>query len=554
MNEIAKVALDNELDLILAHKSTMKLAELAGLSLAAQTTFATAVSEVARDAISYGIGATLTLGVSQEKDRQLLAQIKDRRINGSSNEGIPYARRLVDHLDLSENERGSEITLYVRFPVNSRVSDAKVEVWKAQFRDEPAVSPYEEIRRKNRQLQEMAERLRDSEKQYQVLTDSLPLMIFTASNDGQLLYANQWLEEYTGTAIQELNKKGWRAVLHEEDASRNWNWRERATLEANFRNEIRVKNAASGEYTWHLINATPILNDQNEVILWNGFLVDIHAQKKIEQALKDNRELTETKQQLELYQHELQTNIGELNRSNQELAEFAYVASHDLQEPLRKIQSFGTLLLEQFSAEVSPPAQDIIHRMHAAAERMHVLIKDLLAYSRLNTRHHPVRPVNLNTLVNEVLGDLELNIRDKNAQIDLEPLPTVKGNPLQLRQLFQNLLSNALKFTNPAQVPHVEIHAQQVTIFDIPVPVRNRESSYLAISVQDNGIGFDERYHDRIFQLFQRLHGRDQYSGTGIGLTICKKVAEMHGGTIAARSHPGQGATFTVYLPTSVLV
>ncbi|GAB3316888.1 hypothetical protein GCM10027299_07690 [Larkinella ripae] len=554
MNEIAKVALDNELDLILAHKNTMKLAELAGLSLAAQTTFATAVSEVARDAITFGIGAMLTLGVSQEKERHLLARIKDRRINGTGNEGVQYARRLVDHLAVSENERGSEITLFFRFPTNYRISEAKVEVWKAQFRDEPPISPYEEIRRKNRQLQEMAERLRDSEKQYQVLTDSLPLMIFTASDDGNLLYTNKWLEQYTGTSLSELNEKGWRAVIHPEDAAQDWKWRERIHQDANFRNEIRIWNAAAGDYTWHLINATPILNEQHELLTWNGFLVDIHAQKMIEQALKDNRELTETKQQLEQYQHELQANIGELNRSNQELAEFAYVASHDLQEPLRKIQSFGTLLLEQFAPEISPPAQDIIQRMHAAAERMHVLIKDLLAYSRLNTRHQPFRPVNLNTLVGEVLGDLEYNIQDKSAQIDLNPLPTVKGNPLQLRQMFQNLLSNALKFSSPDHAPHVQVSAQQVNIFDIPVAMRNREPSYLAISVQDNGIGFDERYHDRIFQLFQRLHGRDQYAGTGIGLTICKKVAEMHGGTIAARSHPGQGATFTVYLPTSVLV
>ncbi|MGA0559740.1 sensor histidine kinase [Larkinella sp. VNQ87] len=554
MNEIAKIALDNELDLILAHKSTMKLAELAGLSLAAQTTFATAVSEVARDAITYGIGATLTLGVSTAKDRKLLARVKDRRIKGTVNEGIRYARRLVDQLDYAESERGSEISLYVQLPANPRISEARVEIWKAQFRDEPPISPYEEIRRKNRQLQEMAERLRESEKQYQTLTDTLPLMIFTASNEGKLLYANRWLEAYTGTSMDVLNEKGWRAVVHADDAYKPWNWREQAQSDRTFRNEIRIRQAATGDYVWHLINATPILNEQNEVLSWNGFLVDIHAQKMMDRTLKDNQELTEIKQQLEQYQLELKMNIGELNRSNQELAEFAYVASHDLQEPLRKIQSFGTLLLEQFSVDLNPAAQDMIQRMHSAAERMHLLIKDLLSYSRLNTHHQPFRPVDLTTLIKEVLGDLELNIRERNAQITLEPLPTVQGNPLQLRQMFQNLLSNALKFRTPERVPQIRISTQNVNIFDIPVPIRNRENAYLAISVQDNGIGFDERYHDRIFQLFQRLHGRDQYAGTGIGLTICKKVAEMHGGTIAAKGYPGQGAIFTVYLPMSVVV
>ncbi|RAK02758.1 hypothetical protein LX87_00878 [Larkinella arboricola] len=556
MKEVAKAVLDKELDLIQAYKRTMKLAELAGLTLVDQTSFATAVSEVTQDAITHSSGITLALGVSEETERHLLAriQLKKGPLTGISQTGIDYARPLVTHLALAETEGGSEITLHFRLPASTPISDVTLQEWEMQLRDEPVLSPIEQIRQHQRQLQQMAERLQESKNQYYTLTNSLPLMIFTATKEGKLLYANKWLQEYTRTTPDILNAKGWRSIVHADDAYKKWHWQEQLPKQTNFQNEIRIRHAATGEYIWHLINATAILNEKNEVTSWNGFLVNIHAQKMMDRTLKDNQELTETKQQLEQYQLELQMNIGELNRSNQELAEFAYVASHDLQEPLRKIQSFGTLLLQQASAELSPSAQDMIHRMHSAAERMHVLIKDLLSYSRLNTHQQTFRPVDLNDLISEVMVDLELNIRERNAQIKCPTLPTIKGNPLQLRQMFQNLLSNALKFRSPERPPQIRIRTEKVTIFDIPVPMRKREPAYLAISVEDNGIGFDERYHDRIFQLFQRLHSRDQYAGTGIGLTICKKVAEMHGGTIAAQSIPGEGATFTVYLPVSVLV
>ncbi|RRA99751.1 sensor histidine kinase [Larkinella rosea] len=558
MYELAKIPLNNEQSLVLAHKRTMKLGELAGLSLVAQTSFATAVSEVSRDAIQDGVDASLTLGINPEPESEcgIVAKINDRRhlIIRQKNPHIDSARHLVDTFTISTSEMGSEVQLGVRFPAGLCFNDAPIEWWKKQFTTEPTESPSDEIKRKNSQLQELAERLRTSEKKYQALTDSLPLMIFTAAIDGKLLYANDWLKKYTGHSVASLNETNWATVIHDDDAAIWWsNWAETPSNGNTFRAEVRIKHAEADVYIWHLATVKA-LRDEKGVLFWSGFLVDVQAQKMVDRTLKDNLELMETKQKLEKYQHELKLNIGELNRSNQELAEFAYVASHDLQEPLRKIQSFGTVLVEQFRNELSPPAQDLVQRMHQAAERMHVLIKDILTYSRLNTQHQAFRPIDLNVLVQEVLGDLEVNIGEKKARIGVEPLPSLYGNPLQLRQLFQNLLSNALKFSAPDRSLQIHIFAREVTIFDIPTPVRNREPAYLAISVEDNGIGFDERYHNRIFQLFQRLHGKDQYAGTGIGLTICKKVAEMHGGTIAAQSHPGQGATFTVYLPQRVAV
>ena len=559
MYELAKVSLDDEQDLILAHKRTLKLGELAGLSLIAQTTFATAVLEVSRDALHNGGDVSLTLGIlpSNGSEARIVAKISDNRspIARQINERVEIASRLVDEVRISESEKGSEVRLSVPVLAGQCVDEANVALWKQQFNTESAESVAGEIKRKNNQLQELAERLRSSERQYQVLTDSLPLMIFTATTEGKLLYANEWLRKYTGESVAQLNKTKWETVLYEDDAALWWKkWAETASADHAFQTEVRIRNAETGVYIWHRMTANALLDEKKEILYWSGFLVDIQAQKMVERTLQDNRELIETKQKLEQYQHELKLNIGELNRSNQELAEFAYIASHDLQEPLRKIQSFGTLLVEQFARELNPTAQDLVQRMHHAAERMHVLIKDILAYSRLNTHHQPFHQVDLNVLLQEVLGDLELTICEKKAQVFIDFLPSIHGNPLHLRLLFQNLLSNTLKFIAPDRPPHVRVSASEVTIFDIPVPMRQREPSYLAISVEDNGIGFDERYHNRIFQLFQRLHGKDQYAGTGIGLTICKKVAEMHGGTIAAQSQPGQGATFTVYLPQSVSV
>ncbi|GAB3927634.1 ATP-binding protein [Larkinella terrae] len=559
MYKLAEFPLNYEQDLVLVHKRALKLGELAGLPLMTRTTFATAVSEVSRDALQYGIDASLTLGITPEIEskRCIVAKINDHghQIARQKSKRLDSATRLVDDFRISKSGNGLEVRLYIRFPASQCVNEDNIEHWKKQFNTESTESPNDEIKRKNSQLQDLAERFRTSERQYQLLTDSLPFLIFTATAEGKVLNANNWLKKYTGESVAQLNKTKWATVIHEDDADDWWShWGATAPAGNTFRTEIRIRNAETGAYAWHQVTATALRGEKNTILSWSVVLMDTNAQKMVERTLKDNQELIEAKQKLEQSQHELKLNIGELNRSNQELAEFAYVASHDLQEPLRKIQSFGSLLVEQFTHELSPPAQDLVHRMHVAAERMHVLIKDLLTYSRLNTHHQPFSLVDLNVLLQEVLEDLEMTIREKEARIEFKSLPKIQGNPVHLRQMFQNLLSNAMKFMSPDRTPHIRIFAQEVSIFEIPAPMRQREPSYLAISIEDNGIGFDERYHNRIFQLFQRLHSKDQYSGTGIGLTICKKVAEMHGGTIAALSQPGQGTTFTVYLPQSVVV
>jgi signal transduction histidine kinase len=240
---------------------------------------------------------------------------------------------------------------------------------------------------------------------------------------------------------------------------------------------------------------------------------------------------------LEASSAELLRKQVELERSNRELQDFASVASHDLQEPLRKVRAFGDRLSAKYSMELTDQGRDYLARMQDAAARMQTLINDLLTFSRVTTRAQPFVSVNLNVVVSQVVTDLEVRIQQSGATLGLEPLPTIDGDQLQLRQLFQNLLANALKFQRPDVRPVVRVYAEDV------------DDAAVRLCVQDNGIGFDEKYLDRIFTIFQRLHGRVDYEGTGVGLAVCRKIVERHGGTITARSAPGEGATFIVTLP-----
>ncbi|WP_177225835.1 PAS domain-containing sensor histidine kinase [Arsenicibacter rosenii] len=247
--------------------------------------------------------------------------------------------------------------------------------------------------------------------------------------------------------------------------------------------------------------------------------------------------------------------LKQLMKSNENLQQFAYTASHDLQEPLRKIQSFGDLLVSQYGDQLNNQAQDLLRRMQGAAGRMQVFIRDLLAYSRLTTKRETAKPIDLSGLLKDVLSDFESIISEKQADIHVDRLPVIQGEPLQWQQLFHNLLSNALKFTRETREgqpvpPHITITCRLLTSDQLTqMPELQRDQVYYAITIEDNGIGFDEKYGDRIFELFQRLHGKSQYAGTGIGLAIVKKVADNHNAVITASGKPGEGATFTLYLP-----
>jgi signal transduction histidine kinase len=236
---------------------------------------------------------------------------------------------------------------------------------------------------------------------------------------------------------------------------------------------------------------------------------------------------------------ERESYVKKLAQSNRELEEFAFVASHDLQEPLRKIQTFGDRLKDKYGDGLGEGGRDYLERMQNASIRMQALIQGLLTYSRVTSRPEPFSSVSLTSLVQEVVSDLTVRIEQTGGRVEVGELPVIEASPYQIRQLFQNLLSNALKFRREEQ-PLIRVHGNRVN---------NPTEQWVKIMVEDNGIGFDEKYLDRIFQPFQRLHGRSHYEGTGIGLAICRKIVERHYGTITAKSTPGRGSTFIITFP-----
>lgn len=246
---------------------------------------------------------------------------------------------------------------------------------------------------------------------------------------------------------------------------------------------------------------------------------------------------------------DLKNNVVALQRSNAELEQFAYVASHDLQEPLRKILTFIDLLKLKSDIELNTEAGNYLQRISNAALRMRGLISDLLSYSRTGSIQSEIETVNLNVLMQEVLSDLEVFIQQKSAVITCHHLPAIEGMKVQLYQLFQNLINNSLKFAAEGRPPVITIDSEYVADASGIKPAEGGERKFCRITFTDNGIGFEEKYKDKIFQIFQRLHGKSKYDGTGIGLAICKKIIEIHNGTIVANGYPGKGAVFIVTLP-----
>ncbi len=244
----------------------------------------------------------------------------------------------------------------------------------------------------------------------------------------------------------------------------------------------------------------------------------------------------------------LRRRTADLNASNRELQDFAAVASHDLQEPLRKIEAFGSRLTTKYDRVLDEPGRDYLARMLAATVRMRRLINDLLSFSRVTTKARAFVTVDLAEVAQEVVSDLEGRLYETGGRVEVGALPTIEAEPLQMRQLLQNLIGNGLKFHREGEPPVVRIEGRLLDTSDPPAESPAPGPRRCEIRVQDNGIGFEEIYSERIFELFQRLHGRDDYEGTGMGLAICREIAARHGGTISAHSAPGHGATFIVTL------
>lgn len=385
---------------------------------------------------------------------------------------------------------------------------------------------------------EARKKIEESEKRFRSLAESLPQLIWETDETGNALYASGRWKEYTG--ITPAGEPEWKAIVHTDDFDENAKtWMHSLATGDLYQGDVRIKSK-TGDYRWHRVIGEPVLDKENKIVKWVGAFTDIHTEKAFTRELE--KQVAERTKELE------DTNI-ELGRMNKELQTFAYISSHDLQEPLRKIQTFSTQLIEKESQNLSESGKDKFLRMQNAAKRMQTLIDDLLSYSRTNTLERKFEKVDLNTIIEEVKEDLKEELQQKHATIQVDEICEANIIPFQFRQLLFNLLSNSLKFSNPKVPPLIKIKSEIAGGAKLNHPKLAKEVKYCYIRVSDNGIGFEQQYSEKIFEVFQRLHTKSEYDGTGIGLSIVKRIVENHNGVITTKGELNKGATFDIYIP-----
>jgi hypothetical protein len=382
--------------------------------------------------------------------------------------------------------------------------------------------------------------LEESEQKFRLLADSLPQQIWTADIEGTLNYFNQTVYDFSGFTRDRLAKEGWISIVHPDNREGNIiEWMKSIMSGKDFLFEHRFMKH-DGTYRWQLSRAKPQLSDDGEIQRWVGSSTDIHDQKEFTKEL-EHLVIERT--------NELNQNVKDLANMNKELQSFAYISSHDLQEPLRKIQMFSTLLMEDELENLSDKGKEHFKRMQKAAKRMQILINDLLAYSRSTVAERKFELTDLNKIVEEVKADLKEEIVQHKASVQVNTLCKLNIIPFQFRQLLQNLISNSLKFSTNDRQSKIFIDGKKGLGSEFDYDRLEPNCNYCHIQVSDNGIGFEQQYADRIFELFQRLHGKEKYQGTGIGLAIVKKIVENHNGFITAKGQLDKGATFDIYIP-----
>ena len=383
-----------------------------------------------------------------------------------------------------------------------------------------------------------------SEEKFRLLADSMPQFVWTSDVNGNLNYFNQSVFDYAGLSLEQIEKDGWIKVVHPDDRDANIQaWTESISIGKNFLLEHRFRRY-DGEYRWQLSRAIPQFNEQGVIQMWVGTSTDIEDQKNFTKELE--RKVSERTAQVA-------KNIIELEKMNKELQSFAYISSHDLQEPLRKIQIFSAQILETEAANLSDSGKDRFRRMQNSANRMQTLIEDLLTYSRTGTAEKSFEKCDLNKIIDDVKEEMQDELFQKKAIIKLTGECHVYVIPFQFRQLLYNLISNSIKFAKANQQPLIEINCVKEKGSFINNDKLVADAYYWHINFSDNGIGFEDQYNERIFEVFQRLHGKKEYHGTGIGLAIVKKIVENHGGIVTAKGEVDKGATFNIYLPEQII-
>jgi two-component system CheB/CheR fusion protein len=372
------------------------------------------------------------------------------------------------------------------------------------------------------------------------MADNAPVMMWVVGADKTVNFFNRTWLEYKGRDLEQEKQNGWGNGIYREDFDACRNTFNRSFAERiPFTLEYRLRRY-DGEYRWVLDIGKPTFSPEGNFTGFIGTCTEIHDKKVF---------YNELEQKVKKRTLDLQEINEELARSNSELQQFAYVASHDLQEPLRKIISFSDRL-NKYLDSLPPPANTYIEKISASAQRMTRLIDDLLNFSRISRNARKFVKTDLNEILKEVLVDFELIISQKKAVIKSDELPSIQAIPIQMEQLFHNLISNSLKFSSPETPPVISILVERPDQEEIRrINGLDPTIRYINLIFDDNGIGFDPAYAELIFTIFQRLHEKQDFPGTGIGLALCRKIVNNHRGEIFAFSKEGRGSSFHVILP-----
>ncbi len=343
---------------------------------------------------------------------------------------------------------------------------------------------------------------------FHFLAESMPQKIFTADANGQVDYLNGQWRDFAGMDLDQIRHGGWIDLMHPDDIEENVRaWRNAVATGAPLITQQRFRSA-DGTYRWHLSRAHPMRDDSGQVTMWIGSITDIHEQKEKEE---------------------------ELRRANDDLEQFAYSASHDLQEPIRNVAVYSELIARRYENVLDEEGKQFLEFLREGGHRLATLVNDLLAYTRASMAELSGKPVDSETVLRSSLANLSEALRETSAEVSNDPLPEVYMGEAHLQQVLQNLIGNAIKYRSE-QPPRIHVSAA-------------RFAGMWCFSVRDNGIGIDPRYKEKIFGVFKRLHHDRKYSGTGIGLAICQRVVERYGGRIWVESEPGKGSTFYFTIP-----
>jgi len=483
-------------------------------------------------------GPEFVVEIANGRMFELFGRSSAQMLNRPIFQGLPESREqgleeLLQHV-YTTGETFSAFERPVNLPRNGGVETAYINFVYEPFREgDGTISGIVVVAVDVTQQVAASQQIADSEERFRTLANSITQLAWMADADGWIHWYNQRWYDYTGTTLEDMMGWGWQTVHHPDHIDRVLTFVREAWVKGEPWELTFPLRGKDGAFRWFLTRGYPVKDADGKVTRWIGTNTDIDDRKQIEDLLEEKvRERT-----------------LELETKTRELEQFTYVSHHDLKEPIRKILIFGEMLKTDHYEGMDEASRRRLDRIIDAAQRMNEALKDVLNFASLTKTEVPT-DVDLNQVLQDVQNDLELVITEKEPTLRIDCLPVIRGIPQQMHQLFYNLMNNALKFTRPAEHPTLSVSCRRLEPGQAPQRLSlDPTRAYYEIAVRDNGIGFDPEKADKIFLMFQRLHSKTAYSGTGIGLALARKVVTNHGGTIWADSRPGEGSTFYVLLP-----